>query len=243
MRYGQNDIKKLGTIVGIWAHPDDESWSSAGIMATAVKNGQRVVCITATKGEAGQTADEKLWPKSRLGEVRSNELAKALEILGVSENYWLDYADGELARVNKRQASEKIAKIIAKVKPKTVLTFGPDGITGHEDHCTICDWACAAVKKSGCDAEVYGATEVKEHYYATPSDVHKRLNIYFNTVVPKLVSKTKADICYEPPESVAMTKLDCLKAHASQTKRMFDHPNSREFAERAASCECFMRLL
>lgn len=65
MKYVDSDIKKLGTILGIWAHPDDESWASAGIMITAAANGQRTACVTATKGEAGET-DEKRWPKKSL---------------------------------------------------------------------------------------------------------------------------------------------------------------------------------
>ncbi len=38
------DIKKLGTILSVWAHPDDETFTCGGILATAVKNGQQVVC-------------------------------------------------------------------------------------------------------------------------------------------------------------------------------------------------------
>src|ERR671922_141060 len=38
----------LGTILGVWAHPDDEAYLSAGLMARAVRNGSRVVCVTAT---------------------------------------------------------------------------------------------------------------------------------------------------------------------------------------------------
>ncbi len=49
----QSDVAQLGTILGIWAHPDDETWSSAGLMAMAADNGQRVVCVTATYGENG----------------------------------------------------------------------------------------------------------------------------------------------------------------------------------------------
>ena len=54
-------MKDLGTILGVWAHPDDEGYLSAGIMAQAMRNGQRVVCVTATRGEA---ADPEQWPPS-----------------------------------------------------------------------------------------------------------------------------------------------------------------------------------
>ena len=51
-------MDELGTILGIWAHPDDEAWLSAGLMARAVDAGSRIVCVTATRGELGvQDAD------------------------------------------------------------------------------------------------------------------------------------------------------------------------------------------
>jgi len=45
------DAAQLGTVLGIWAHPDDEAFLSAGLMAAARDAGQRVVCVTATLGE------------------------------------------------------------------------------------------------------------------------------------------------------------------------------------------------
>src|SRR3990170_7980876 len=41
----------LGTILGVWAHPDDETYLCGGLMARAGRAGDRVVGITATPGE------------------------------------------------------------------------------------------------------------------------------------------------------------------------------------------------
>jgi len=43
------DVTELGTILGVWAHPDDEAYLSAALMAWARRNGQRVVVVTASK--------------------------------------------------------------------------------------------------------------------------------------------------------------------------------------------------
>jgi LmbE family N-acetylglucosaminyl deacetylase len=43
----------FGTVPGVWAHPDDETHPSAGSMVRAVRDGPRVVCVTATRGEDG----------------------------------------------------------------------------------------------------------------------------------------------------------------------------------------------
>ena len=62
-------VRALGTIVGVWAHPDDEAYLSAGLMAAAVDAGNHVLCITATRGELG-TSDPSAWPPDRLAPVR-----------------------------------------------------------------------------------------------------------------------------------------------------------------------------
>ena len=64
------DVRGLGTVVGVWAHPDDEAYLSAGLMGAAVDAGNRVVCITATHGELG-TPDPALWPPARLAHARN----------------------------------------------------------------------------------------------------------------------------------------------------------------------------
>ena len=46
-------MEELGTILGVWAHPDDETYLCAGLMASAARAGSRVVCVTATRGELG----------------------------------------------------------------------------------------------------------------------------------------------------------------------------------------------
>ena len=58
--------EELGTILSIWAHPDDETYLAGGVMAAAAAHGQRVVCATASAGERG-TDDPMTWPPERLG--------------------------------------------------------------------------------------------------------------------------------------------------------------------------------
>src|ERR671926_1429944 len=83
------DVATLGTILVVWAHPDDDIFLSAGLMAAAVRAGQRVVDVTATRGEGG-SMDEERWPPETMGEVRTGELLRSLEILGVTEHRFLE---------------------------------------------------------------------------------------------------------------------------------------------------------
>ena len=134
----------LGTIFGVWAHPDDETWLSAGLMARATRAGDRVVCVTATRGELG-SPDESRWPNGpALAAVRTDEMVAALAALGVTEHHWLDYPDGGCAEVDEAEAVRRVTALMAEVEPDTVLTFGPDGMTGHADHIAASRWASAA---------------------------------------------------------------------------------------------------
>src|SRR3954449_1481005 len=68
----------LGTVLSVWAHPDDETYLCAGLMADAIRRGNRVVCVTATRGELGSTDEERWPPGPALAEVRTQELMAAL---------------------------------------------------------------------------------------------------------------------------------------------------------------------
>ena len=83
------DAASLGTILGVWAHPDDDIFLTAGLMTTAVRAGNRVVDVTATRGEGG-SMDEERWPPATMGAVRTKELLRSLEILGVAEHRFLE---------------------------------------------------------------------------------------------------------------------------------------------------------
>ena len=140
-------VAELGTVLGVWAHPDDEAYLSGGLMAIARENGQRVVCVTATRGELG-TPDPVAWPPERLAAERTGELARCLDILGVGEHHWLGYRDGGCAVVELAEPVARLCELIDQIRPDTVLTFGPDGITGHPDHQTVSAWTGAAFDRA-----------------------------------------------------------------------------------------------
>ncbi len=142
------DVRELGTVMSIWAHPDDEAYLCGGLMAAATDAGSRVVCITATRGELGVT-DPVRWPPDRLAGIREIEMAECMRILGVSEHHWLGYPDGGCESVEPDAAAENIAGLIREIRPDTVLTFAPDGQTGHPDHIAVHHWTAEAVRRTG----------------------------------------------------------------------------------------------
>src|SRR5207247_977600 len=92
--------------------------------------------IVATSGEAGLISDPALATRENLAEVREAEEREALARLGFAGAavHFLRYPDGGLKHVPTDELMEKVAGILAEVKPQVVVTFGPEGVTGHEDH-------------------------------------------------------------------------------------------------------------
>ena len=51
--HGVRHVPAIATLLGVWAHPDDEAYLSSGLMSVVRKGGGRVVVVTATRGEHG----------------------------------------------------------------------------------------------------------------------------------------------------------------------------------------------
>lgn len=215
----QKDVKKLGTILSVWAHPDDESFSAAGLMTTAIANGQRVVCVTATRGEAG-VQDEQRWPAAQLAEIREEEMNMALKNLSITEHYFLGYQDGYCQDVPLTEGAKRISEFIERVHPDTILTFGPDGMTGHTDHQTISRWVAQATKDT--DIVVFHAVEEEERYRHFMVAADKKFDIYFNIKKPPVFRKEQCDIAFTLPAAALQKKRNALWAMPSQTEQMFD---------------------
>jgi LmbE family N-acetylglucosaminyl deacetylase len=209
----------LGTLLGVWAHPDDETYLTAGLMARAVRDGRRVVCVTATRGEEGSW-DEERWPTSQMGHVREGELMASLSVLGVTEHRWLDYHDGTCASVDPSEAAGKVRAIMREVEPDAVLTFGPDGMTGHADHKAVSGWAGEAfadVAKAG--ARLYHATQTPE-WAETFVPVMNRFNVFMEPGTPPVTPREDLAIDFALPPDILELKLRAIEAHVSQVEGM-----------------------
>ncbi len=216
-----SDVKRLGTILFVGAHPDDETFCCGGLLAIASRNGQRVICVTATHGEDG-SQDEARWPVSQMSETRTRELAAALKILGVKEHHWLNYPDGECDRVPEDDASQAIASIIERCNVDTVLTFGPDGLTGHPDHQSVSRWTDAAAHISSRHPMVYHIVQLQAPYAKYLRPAEPQLHLFFMTKRPPLREPADCDICIELDERSAVQKFRALSAMPSQYTSILD---------------------
>jgi len=205
----------LGTVLGVWAHPDDEAYLSAGLMALARDAGQRVVCVTATRGEHG-TDDPDGWPPERLARRREAELRACLAALGVTEHHFLDYVDGTCAQVDADTAVRRIAAIMADVEPDTVVTFGPEGMTGHADHRAVSAWTTAAHALAVPAARLLYATTTAA-FADRWQDLHARFDIFLDPALPLRTPDDQIVLEVTLDGDLADRKHLALRAQASQT--------------------------
>jgi LmbE family N-acetylglucosaminyl deacetylase len=123
---------KPNRLLAILAHPDDESFAIGGTLSKYAHLGVQIILLSATRGETGIPG---ISPEEA-GEIREGELRKAADHLGI-EVYFLGYPDGGLAQTKPEMLLETIACWVDLVQPQVILTFGPDGVSGHPDHVTI----------------------------------------------------------------------------------------------------------
>jgi len=125
------------TLLVVFAHPDDESFGPAATLAKYVAQGVRITLLCATRGEAGEISDPRLATPESLGQVRGEELRSACQAIGIQELRFLGYRDGQMKSYDPHEVEGKVVRAIREVRPRVILTFGPDGISGHLDHITI----------------------------------------------------------------------------------------------------------
>lgn len=222
----------LGTVLGVWAHPDDEAFLSAGVMAMNVDGGGRVVVVTATRGELG-AFDADRWPPAKLGPERERELDASLGVLGVREHHLLGFPDGGCSDVPEIEGTRRIAEVLERVQPDTVLTFGPDGFTGHPDHRTVSRWVDRAVLMTGADPRILHATATPSHLTRFEA-VHARFDVFF-AGQPSVTEPWDLAIELELSGAALDRKLAALRAQTTQTAPLIEAMGADLFGAWVAS--------
>lgn len=219
----------LGSLLCVFAHPDDEAYLAGALMAAAGDAGRRVVCVTATRGELGFPEGDRRSIDERK-DVRSAELAACLDILGVREHHWLEYPDSGCVNVPDVDAALRLTELIDDVRPDTVLTFGPDGQTYHDDHISVSRWTTLA-----CDA----ASSTPRLLYAamTPAWVAAfAAHVPFDEVMmvpgaePPTVDPADLALWYLAEGDVLERKVQALVCQESQTGALLAQLGTEVFA-------------
>ena len=125
------------TILAIFAHPDDEGAISSVLARLGKEN--KVFVIIATDGRYGVRFGNPSGDTLAL--IRQKETQCACNILGIQPPIFLGFHDGMGLTTGHGEyfkqtgeLTEKLKQKIEELNPDMIITFGPDGDTGHPDH-------------------------------------------------------------------------------------------------------------
>jgi LmbE family N-acetylglucosaminyl deacetylase len=171
--------------------------------------------VTATKGEAGFPADDQRGDVERAA-IREAELAASLAALGVTEHRWLGYADGGCAAVPDEEAIGRIVEAIEEIRPDTLITFGPDGATGHGDHVAVCRWSTAAVAAARHTPRLLYATKTRQWVERIQDGMDVASVMMIEGFEPETVEPEELAVWLRCDEVELDRKMLALRSQASQ---------------------------
>lgn len=135
-------------VLACFAHPDDESFTSAGTLARFAREGHEVAVLTATRGENGYGPDVGDIGTEELAALRERELRAACTVLRVVDLQIVGLPDGGV-RASRRRLEDEIVAASRRFGADALLTFGADGAYGHPDHVAVHEAAKAAFPATG----------------------------------------------------------------------------------------------
>jgi LmbE family N-acetylglucosaminyl deacetylase len=121
-------------VVAVFAHPDDERVVGP-LLARLAREGRETHLVVATDGAAGVRDFAGIPAGAELAAARAAEARCAADRLGVRRLHLLGLPDGGLASFQAlARLRAALAAVVDSLRPAAVITFGPEGGTGHPDH-------------------------------------------------------------------------------------------------------------
>ena len=172
-------------------------------MALLAHSEVKVHVLTMTHGEAGSCGEPPLCTPGKLPGMRERELGCACSVLGIQPPILWAYPDGHLAEAEPERMIAEILAVVRQIQPHVLLSFGPDGLSGHSDHITVGRWAAEAFSRIADIAALYTM--------ALPQSLVTKLGMKQVHPVPDNTIAITVDV-----SSVWETKLAAMRCHATQ---------------------------
>lgn len=196
------------SLLAVFAHPDDETFRCGGTLALLARRGVQVWVLCATRGEAGVANVDP----QQAGQIRQAELQCACRALGVQPPRFLNYQDGTLSQIDDARAVAQIAAVVRELRPHVLLTWPPDGLSGHADHICVSRWAALAFAQAG---GMGADAPVALYYLVMPRSVQQRLGLTHISAVPDEAVTLTVDVM-----TVWEQKMSAIRCHRTQLSVM-----------------------
>ncbi len=210
------------TVLAVFAHPDDETFRCGGTLALLARCDVRVQTLAATRGEGGSRGHPPLCTPEELADLREKELRCACAALGIAPPRLLDYPDGMLSEVHEQQGAAHVLDAVRELRPHVLITWPPDGLSGHPDHVAVSRWTrlafeAAAVPGSGAPLALY--------HMVVPQSVAEALGFSGLHAVQDEDVTLAVDV-----GAVWEDKLSAIRCHRTQTGEspILDAPRERQ---------------
>lgn len=180
------------TLVAIFAHPDDERIAGP-ILARYAREGVRVYLVIATDGRKGAAAHARIPLGDSLAVIRAGEARCAAGELGIQPPILLAHADAGLASFAALDSLRSdLRRVFSELKPDALITFGPEGGTGHPDHRLVGDAVTDLVQSGSAPDALYYPALPAEHMVDAPR-ARPAMNVVLLKYLPVTVAFTEAD--------------------------------------------------
>ncbi len=145
-------------LLGVFAHPDDETGVAASIASWTHGSGRTVAHVYCTRGEGGgNMVGTQSGPA--LGILREIELREALRGLGVQQVHFLDKADFAyteslsvtLERWNHEDTLGRLVRVIRSLRPEVVITMNPAPSPGQHGNHQAAGWLATEAFDAAAD--------------------------------------------------------------------------------------------
>jgi LmbE family N-acetylglucosaminyl deacetylase len=244
-------------ILAFFAHPDDETMLAGGILSMLGKGGFSVHYLCATRGEGGEAGEPPLCMPEQLGDVREQELVRAVQALGGRSLTFLGYIDPPVGPKDELHAytdnlamlAGQVAASIRQHGPLAILTHGSNGEYGHPAHILTYTAARIAVESFGASAPLLYSVMAD-----FPDHPRRRLANHADPahlvvdITPGLPQKEKAALCHRTQHALfvrrrsqelgrpvtvpeALMRLESLHRHLPPTSRAPEDPIARALAD------------
>jgi LmbE family N-acetylglucosaminyl deacetylase len=252
------------TLMAVHAHPDDESSSTGGVLATYSAEDIRTVVVTCTNGEFGD-APGGIKPgqdghdEATVAQIRLAELRQATKLLGVTDLELLGYHDSGMpdweykarpdafCNIPPAEVTGRISALIEHYRPQVVITYDDKGLYQHPDHVYASQMTQAAVAATGIPAKLYLSTirgsswgklrEALREAGVDVPDMELSEEQLAQVAATEAAITTTVDI-----RAVLPRKRDALMAHASQIEDSWFAKLPPGLAEETFGFEDFMRV-
>jgi LmbE family N-acetylglucosaminyl deacetylase len=163
-----------GGLMLITAHPDDEVLIGGGTLAACAELGVSTSVVCLTRGEHGPIARRGLATRRTLGAVRARELKDACAELGVEFVKCYRRQDGSLRWANRAAIAGQLARVIDRLRPEVVVTFGEDGLYYHSDHIAAYGVAGMALRRADHPAALYRSVWLADEMRELAEELRRR---------------------------------------------------------------------